>query len=173
MKIMPGQGKRRIEMSGDTHDLVLDIGKVLDPSIASTHKDYGLLDSKLEVQMGTLANIKLYFKTVNHTLAAAATSAVTDFFPADSVVWFASSRVITTITGATTWDFGYEGDDDAFGSALTLTAGDTSNLSDWVLTCPVIMPSEQNLLFTANGSNFTAGAVRVFVAYSILTAPSE
>jgi len=159
-------------MSGDTHDIIFDLPTKLDPTIASTHKDYGQLDTKFEIDIGTLANFKVYFKTVHHTLAAASTSAVTDFFPAGALILGLSSRVTTAITGATNWDLGYVGDDDAFGSALALAAGTTSSYGDWVVTFPTSMAAEVDLLFTANVSAFTAGVVRVFCIYATLTAPT-
>lgn len=171
MRIKPGQGKRRIEFTGDTKDLILDLGRVIDPTIASTHKDYGKLDSDIEIALGTYGGMRLVCKVRELTLPTdSPTKTVTDFFPAGSILLNFCSRVTTAIAGPTNWEIGRENNTDSFGNDLALTAGTTTTNADWTTdTPPFYFAAEENLIIQdtagGGGTNFSAGVVKVQAIY--------
>ena len=76
--------------------------------------------------------------------------------PAGVLVLAVSSRVVTAITGATSFSVGYTGNATAFGSSLGLSAGSTNE----GLIGPNPFYNATSIVLTAAGGNFTAGAVR-------------
>ncbi|ADK73486.1 ribonuclease III [Roseobacter phage RDJL Phi 1] len=98
-----------------------------------------------------------------------ATATTTASFPNQSIILGVSLRVTTTITGATNFDCGDGTTAGRFGGSLGLAAGTTNQ--------GTIGPSGNygttNVVLTANGSNFTAGAVRVCLIYLELIAPTS
>ncbi|AKQ75864.1 ribonuclease III [Roseobacter phage RDJL Phi 2] len=98
-----------------------------------------------------------------------ATVTTTAAFPNQSIILGVSLRVTTTITGATNFDCGDGTTAGRFGGSLGLAAGTTNQ--------GTIGPSGNygttNVVLTANGSNFTAGAVRVCLIYLELIAPTS
>ena len=87
--------------------------------------------------------------------------------PANCIVFAVGARVVTTITGATSYEVGVSGNLSQFGSGLSLTAGSTN----CGLIGPTAFYSATSLVLTAAGSNFTAGAVRLSIHY-MLCGPS-
>lgn len=81
--------------------------------------------------------------------------------PNGAIVFNVSERVTTTITGATSFDVGVSGNTSQFGGTLGLTAGST-NLG---VIGPTGFYAATAIRLTANGSNFTAGAVRIAIHY--------
>jgi len=98
-----------------------------------------------------------------------ATATTTAAFPNQSIILGVSLRVTTTITGATTFDCGDGTTAGRFGGSIGLTAGTTNQ--------GTIGPSgnygSTTVTLTANGANFTAGAVRVCLIYLELIAPTS
>jgi hypothetical protein len=89
--------------------------------------------------------------------------------PAGALVVGCASRVTTAITGATSFSVGYTGSTNAFGSGLGVAIGSSNE----GLIGPNPFYSATNLILTASGSNFTAGAVRLALAYLTLGAPTS
>ena len=87
--------------------------------------------------------------------------------PANCIVLSVGARVVTTITGATSFEVGVSGTLNQFGSLIGLPAG-TLNYG---LIGPTAFYSSTPILLTAAGSNFTAGAVRISIHY-LLANPS-
>jgi hypothetical protein len=81
--------------------------------------------------------------------------------------------VTTTITGATSFDIGDGTDVDRWGAAIALTSGTTTSLANITISNPVYYAAATNVVLTANGANFTAGAVRLTVHYLTLTAATS
>lgn len=98
-----------------------------------------------------------------------ATATTTAAFPNQSIILGVSLRVTTTITGASSFDCGDGTTAGRFGGSLGLSAGTTNQ--------GTIGPSgnygSTTVTLTANGSNFTAGAVRVCLIYLELIAPTS
>tara|TARA_R100001244_G_scaffold25113_2_gene25462 strand:+ start:114554 stop:115786 length:1233 start_codon:yes stop_codon:yes gene_type:complete len=116
--------------------------------------------------------------TIQHTETllsglTGATVTATSLIPAGALVLGVSARVTTTITGATTFDVGDGADVDRWGTAIVLTAATLVQPADYTDNTVVWQGSAAgDVVLTANGSNFTAGAIRVVVTYMSLTAPT-
>lgn len=102
---------------------------------------------------------------------AGATYDFTDFFPAGSTNRSFSLRVTTLITGATSFDVGTAADPDMLAAAVALAAGTTKTMAD--RTASPESAAALTVRLTANGSNFTAGEVRLVGAYDELSAPTS
>lgn len=89
--------------------------------------------------------------------------------PQGAVVLAVQSRVNTTITGASGYSIGVSGDTTRYGNFLALASGTTSGPRSNAATenFPRIYLSATDLVVTANGSNFTAGEVRLMLTYLI------
>jgi hypothetical protein len=85
--------------------------------------------------------------------------------PANCIVFAVGAYVVTTITGATSYEVGVLGNLTQFGSGFSLPAGS----SNFGLIGPTAFYSATNLVLTATGGNFTAGAVRLSIHYMLAT----
>ncbi len=85
--------------------------------------------------------------------------------PAGSHLLSVTVRVNTEVTGATSFDVGDGTDQDKYGAAVGLTAGTVTNPEDSTTDPMSWSASAQEVTLTANGSNFTGGAVRVSAMY--------
>ena len=113
------------------------------------------------------ANIQaVVAETLLSGLSGASVTA-SNFIPANCIVLAVGARVVTTITGATSFEVGVSGTLAQFGSGIGLTAG-TLNYG---LIGPTAFYSATGVIVTSAGSNFTAGAVRLSVHY-LLANPS-
>lgn len=95
------------------------------------------------------------------TLSGASTNS-TITIPDRALVIAVNSRVTLAITGATSFSVGVSGDNTRYGNALGI-ALDTTNVG--VSLNPIAYYADTVIRFTANGSNFTAGKVKVTVQY--------
>lgn len=102
------------------------------------------------------------------TLTAGASVTSAPIFPARSIAFGVTGRVIETITGdATAWRLG-DGDDDArFGSGLGLS------LNSWVNgpTGPLVYWMPTGVSITGEGGGFTGGRVRLVAHFGELWLP--
>jgi hypothetical protein len=89
--------------------------------------------------------------------------------PAGALVLACSARVVTAISGATSFEVGYTGSLSAFGSGLGVAAGSTNE----GLVGPNPFYSATNLILTSAGGSFTAGAVRLSLYYLLFTPPAS
>jgi Major tropism determinant N-terminal domain len=99
-------------------------------------------------------------------------------FPNPCLIFGCSLRVTTAITGATSFDVGLTGSSgtggghgniDWFGNSIGIAAG-TTNAG---IVGPTGNFSSVTVTLTANGSNFTAGAVRIQLCYLLLNPPAS
>lgn len=120
---------------------------------------------------------KIYIEHVEVESAAlsGATGTLANLIPAGATVLAVTARVTTLITGATTWDLGDGTTVDLFAAAKALTAGTTSDLTDHKSTWAgaKYYKTTTSVVITANGSNFTAGKIRVSIAYFKSVAPTS
>ncbi len=79
--------------------------------------------------------------------------------PGRAVVLGVSVRVVTEITGATSFDVGVTGETDKFGASLGIAAGSTNA----GVIAPTPYYADTPVRLTANGADFAGGAVRVAV----------
>jgi len=97
---------------------------------------------------------------------ASATSTIA--IPDRAIVLAVSTRTVTAITGATSYDCGIAGTLNKFGGSLGIAAGST-NVG---VIGPQAFYAPTPVVLTANGGNFTGGAVRVAIQYLRPSAPS-
>jgi len=105
---------------------------------------------------------------IDHTVTAGSTSATTPFIPDKAIVLGVTGRVITAITGATSWSLGVTGGPDRYGSGIGV--GFNAFVSG-VTASPLAYFGGSSLLLTSAGANFTGGAVRIAVHYFELSPP--
>jgi hypothetical protein len=96
------------------------------------------------------------------TLAGASVTAPTQI-PANSCVFSVGAYVVSTITGAASYEVGVSGNLGQFGSGLSLPTGS----SNFGAIGPTVFYAPTPLIVTALGSNFTGGSVRLSIHYMV------
>ncbi|MEX3015892.1 DUF2793 domain-containing protein [Gymnodinialimonas hymeniacidonis] len=114
------------------------------------------------------ASVAMRSVEVDVTLTAGASVTTPVLFPARSIAYGVTGRVITAITGAvSSWDLGVTGDLQRFGSGLGLP------LNSWVNGpgAPQVFWSPTALEITAQGGDFAGGTIRLVAHYAELSLP--
>jgi hypothetical protein len=112
------------------------------------------------------ASIQAQVLETSVTLSGASTNASLPI-PADCIVLAVGARVVTAITGATSYEVGVSGNLSQFGSALAIAAGSTN----FGLIGPTAFYTNTTIIVTAAGGSFTGGQVRLSISI-ILANPS-
>ncbi len=89
------------------------------------------------------------------------------FIPTRAIVLGVSSRTTQAITGASSYGVGVSGEADKFGGLLGI-ALDSTNIG---VIGPTAYYADTKVRVTANGSNFTAGKVRLVCYFLEMSAP--
>ena len=90
------------------------------------------------------------------------------FIPDRAIVLGVASRTTLAVTGATSYGVGIAGDATKFGNLLSIALNST-NVG---VIGPTGFYADTKVRVTANGSNFTAGKVRLVVYFMEMSAPS-
>ena len=98
-----------------------------------------------------------------------ATVTATNLIPANCILLGVTARVTTAVTGATTFDIGDGTTANRFGDDIAIALGTTANNC----IAPALITAATNVVLTANGSNFTGGAVRLTAHFMTLVAPTS
>jgi hypothetical protein len=104
----------------------------------------------------------------DHTIAASASNDTSFVIPDRAIVLGVTGRVLTSITGATSWNLGVAADATRYGNGIGASAGSTvigpsgSPVTYWGAT---------PLRVSAVGGSFTGGKVRLAVHYVAITGP--
>jgi hypothetical protein len=128
--------------------------------------EWTVVDQGFASALGTIAeaahgaNIQIGVLETLVTLSGASTSASLQI-PANCIVLAVGARVTTTVTGATSFEIGVAGNLSQFGSGLSLPAGSTN----YGLIGPTAFYSATTIIITATSGSFTAGQVRLSIAY--------
>lgn len=85
------------------------------------------------------------------------------------IVLGVSTRTVTTVTGASSYDCGISGQASKFGSSLGVAAG-SNNIG---VVGPEAFYSPSPVVLTANGGDFTGGEVRIAIHCLRFTGPSS
>jgi len=88
--------------------------------------------------------------------------------PDRSIVLGVSTRVVTAITGAASFDCGVAGETEKFGVALGVAAG-SANVG---VIGPQAFSADTPIVLTAQGGSFTSGVVRIAIHHLTLGAPT-
>jgi hypothetical protein len=113
---------------------------------------------------GASIQMQVLEQTVN--LSGASTNASVPI-PANCIVLAVGARVLTAITGPTSYQIGTSGNLSQFGSLLSLPVGS----SNFGLIGPTAFYTNTTIIITAAGGSFTAGQVRLSISI-ILANPS-
>ncbi|MBF9036040.1 DUF2793 domain-containing protein [Rhodobacterales bacterium HKCCE2091] len=113
------------------------------------------------------AGLNLHCDEIDLSLSAAATATAAGAIPARAIVFGVTGRVVAAIGGPSAWRIGVAGDDLRFGSGLGTA------LNSWVSgpVAPIVYWSATDLLVSAEGADFTGGALRLAVHYALLSVP--
>ncbi|MGB7976093.1 MAG: hypothetical protein WCF81_17500 [Roseiarcus sp.] len=102
------------------------------------------------------ANVQVQVIEQTVTLSGASTNASVPI-PANCIVLAVGTRVLTAITGATSYEIGVSGNLSQFGSLLSVPAGS----SNFGLIGPTAFYTNTTIIITAAGGSFTGGQVRL------------
>ena len=108
------------------------------------------------------ANLQIGMLETLVTLSGGSTNANVQI-PANCIVLAVGARVVTAITGATSYEVGVSGNLSQFGSGLSISAGSTN----YGLIGPTAFYSATTLTITATGGSFSGGQVRLSIAYML------
>jgi len=108
------------------------------------------------------ANLQIGMLETLVTLSGGSTNASVQI-PANCIVLAVGARVVTAITGATSYEVGVSGNLSQFGSGLSISAGSTN----YGLIGPAAFYSATTLTITATGGSFSGGQVRLSIAYML------
>lgn len=136
--------------------------------LSSTPTTPNLTLSELTLITDLGAQTRFRHSTETLTGMTGATMTATSLIPADTLLLGVTTRIITDITGPTSIDIGYGsgGNLHAFGNNVAnLTTDSTTNIADFAQTSPHYFGAATNVIVTANGGNFTAGAMRLTAHY--------
>jgi hypothetical protein len=122
---------------------------------------YGTFTSSTNFQRMTVKSVK---QTLSALSGASATTTGT-FIPDGAVVVGVTTRVATLLTGATGYTIGDGTDADRWGDITGTAIGTTSDNANWTAGTIECFTAGGNVTLTANGSNFTAGAIEICVFY--------
>lgn len=103
----------------------------------------------------------------DHTLGAGASNDTSFVIPDRAIVFGVTGRVLTGVTGATSWSLGVAADASRYGSGIGASAGSTVVGPSG----PVTYWSATPLRLTAAGGDFTGGVLRLAIHYALLTGP--
>lgn len=112
------------------------------------------------------ANVQMQIIEQTVTLSGGSTNASVPI-PANCIVLAVGARVLTAITGATSYEVGVSGNLSQFGSLLSVPAGS----SNFGLIGPTAFYTNTTIIITAAGGSFTGGQVRLSISI-LLTSPS-
>jgi Major tropism determinant N-terminal domain len=112
------------------------------------------------------ASIQMQVLEQTVPLSGASTNASVPI-PANCIVLAVGARVLTAITGATSYEIGVSGNLSQFGSLLSVPAGS----SNFGLIGPTAFYTNTTIIITAAGGSFTGGQVRLSISI-LLANPS-
>jgi len=117
----------------------------------------------------------LTVKVATTTIASMSGPSVTavGLIPAGSFVIGVTTRVVVLITGPAGYDVGDGTDIDRWGNSILVAINTTSDITDFTSSALSTFPAANDIVITSDGSNFTAGTIRITVHYIDLTAPTS
>jgi len=151
----------------DEAQVVVRIGSVWTPLDGAM----GLLSQVASVDvakgaLGSTTGMAVLEQTLSGLSGAYVASTIE--IPDQSIVLGVSTRVVTAVTGAASFDCGVAGETSKFGSALAIAAG-SANVG---VIGPQAFYADTPIVLTAQSGSFTGGAVRIAIHYLTLGAPT-
>ncbi|WP_163266437.1 DUF2793 domain-containing protein [Chelativorans alearense] len=166
VKLVPRAGWRAFV--ADEADLVIYVGGAWAP-LAST---LGLIQLGPSTVVSQDAAGSRNSMVIEEELLSGLSGATVDssiVIPNRGIVFGVSTRTVTAVTGATSYDCGIAGEPSKFGGSLSISAGGTNA----GVIGPQAFYADTPIRLTANGGNFTGGAVRIAIHYFMPTVPQE
>lgn len=110
---------------------------------------------------------RLALRCARTTLSAlsGATATATGLIPDGAVLIGLTTRVTTALTGADGYQVGDGVDADRWGNVTGTAAGTGTHNADWTATTIQAFTSANDVVLTANTSNFTAGTIQICAFY--------
>lgn len=105
--------------------------------------------------------LRVEHKTEDVTVSSGAFKDTTIFIPDRSIVLTVNVRVLTAVTGATSFGVGVAGDTTKFGNLIGIGV-DSTNIG---IIGPTAYYANTPIRLTANGGNFTGGVIRTTMQY--------
>lgn len=126
------------------------------------------------IEIGTAASTNAAATAIrvietDHVLANSVVSTTTPVIPDKAIVLGVTGRVITPVTGATTWSIGVSGSPDRYGSGYGTAAG---SFARGVTGQPQAYFGATPLEITSDGPAFSSGSVRLAVHCFELAPPN-
>jgi len=150
---------------GQPHRTVVDEGRNGQTDQASSQEADTHVHERFDHSEETL-NTAVQFHGQWLTVASSETTDAA-FIPDRAVVLGVASRTTLSITGATSYGIGINGDSTQFGNLLGIALGSTNN----GVIGPTAFYANTKVRVTANGGNFTAGKVRLIVYFLEMSVP--
>lgn len=151
------------------NDFTIKTGTGFDTTFVLNSSTATFNSPEVNIKDGNGGGMRLRVIEEHLTGMTGASVTTTAAFPNQSIILGVSLRVTTTITGASSFDCGDGATASRFGGSIGLSSGTTNQ--------GTIGPSgnygSATITLTANGSNFTAGAVRVCLIYLENIAPTS
>ncbi len=116
---------------------------------------------------GAATDVAVAEELLSGLSGTSATSTIT--IPNRAIVLGVSTRTITAVTGASSYDCGISGETSKFGGSLGAAQGST-NVG---VIGPQAFYAPTPVVLTANGGSFTGGAVRIAIHYLLPVAPQQ
>lgn len=131
-----------------------------------TTDEYVMFDGTNWVPQGLLLketgeHLRVEHKTEDVTVNTGAFKDTTIQIPDRAIVLAVNVRVMTAVTGATSFGIGVAGDTTRYGNLIGI-ALDSTNIG---ITSPLAYYANTAIRLTANGGNFTGGVIRTTMQY--------
>jgi hypothetical protein len=105
---------------------------------------------------------KINRKEVDVTLGSGSSITVSNFINNRAIVFGIACRVMTAVTGATSFNIGLSGENTKFGGSIGVLL-DSTNIG---VINPQAFFANTNVLIAANGGNFSGGSVKLIQHYA-------
>jgi len=163
--VAPGEYDRCLAMVADEKQLYMSDGDDWIP--VQLTEDYSAAAAAFGARTRLVARQELVATTSGGSVAS------TIQFPKGCRKLGVSTYIETEVTGPTSVDIGDGTDADLYGSHSTLTADEATGMGDETADPTGYVGAAEGVTLTANGGNFTAGAIRVVLHYLEFVGPSS
>ena len=162
-----------ISATGNTYTAALSSGTIQASGLITANGGLQSGTGAGEIDIASVNNSIMGFRTVETLLSATpgATATAVGLIPSGSFIFGVTARVNTTVTGASSFNIGDGQDQNAWGTNVLAASGTTTSSNNFSITAPAFYQLTTPVVLTANGGNFTAGAVRLAVHLIQLSGP--
>lgn len=127
-----------------------------------TGSSWNVIGQDTLISKATGEFFKINRKELDVTLSSGSTITATNFINDRAIVFGIACRVMTAVTGATSFNIGISGEPNKFGGSIGVIA-DSTNIG---VINPQAFYANTNVLITANGGNFSGGEIKIIQHYA-------